>query len=593
MLTNFRFLLARLHTDSLLDKRTPKEVKSTLANLPKGLAALDHAYSEAVHRIEGQLSGDSDLARMVLSFITYAERPLTVAELCSALAVESGTSELDPENIPDADDLVSVCAGIVVIDEESSIIRLVHYTTQEYFERIGKRWMPRAQADIASACITYLSFSAFKSGGSPTDEDFEQRMRDHNFLGYAAKHWGRHVSTVQDELCELACAFLLDQGLVMSAAQTPNIRAAGSKKLRFRGYSQRYNKKVTGLHLTCQFGLHIIAQSLIERLGDGSIKALDARNTKGQSPLHIAASNGHVKVAKLLLEKASDTQRIESELSEPKGSYVHGKDGSKWTALMCAAVRGHTEVAKLLIENGALDGDTPASRGVTPLYLAADAGHLQMLQLLVAHGVTPVLPDECGESALAKAAYNGIHVALERLLSLPGTDVHTRDLYGRSLLWWAASGGFTLTFELLLFKYHVRPEVADNFGRTPLAIAWMKRYYHVVNTLSTTSPDLAKTVGLGDRSSFVGTVFSGSADAKFVVTCDVCQINVTEHFHCWTCSEGDFDVCVTCHGKGARCLNPRHGMVRRVARDGEWIEVGDSMRQDGVKRIACRSNSMP
>jgi hypothetical protein len=31
--------------------------------------------------------------------------------------------------------MVSVCAGLVTIDEESNIIRLVHHTTQEYFER--------------------------------------------------------------------------------------------------------------------------------------------------------------------------------------------------------------------------------------------------------------------------------------------------------------------------------------------------------------------------------------------------------------------------------------------------------------------------
>lgn len=36
-----RFLLARLHTDSLLDKRTPKDVKLTLARFLKGSTALE------------------------------------------------------------------------------------------------------------------------------------------------------------------------------------------------------------------------------------------------------------------------------------------------------------------------------------------------------------------------------------------------------------------------------------------------------------------------------------------------------------------------------------------------------------------------
>ncbi|KAF2181116.1 ankyrin repeat protein, partial [Zopfia rhizophila CBS 207.26] len=181
-----RFLLAQLHTDSLLDKRTPKDVKSTLATFSRGSIALDDAYKQAIQRIEGQLSGDYERAKKVLSWITYAQRPLTTAEICCALAVEPEGNELDPENIPDVEDLVSVCAGLVVVDEESAIIRLVHYTTQEYFERIRNEWNPSAQLDIALTCLTYLSFGTFKSGSCSTDKEFEERLRQNEFLDYAA-----------------------------------------------------------------------------------------------------------------------------------------------------------------------------------------------------------------------------------------------------------------------------------------------------------------------------------------------------------------------------------------------------------------------
>jgi hypothetical protein len=125
-----RFILARLHTDSLLDKRTAKDVKSTLTKLSKGSAALNDAYRDALQRIKGQLGSDYTLAKNVLSWITFAKRPLTTAEICGALAVKPGEAELDPENVPHIEDLVSVCAGLVVVDPESDIIRLVHYTTQ-------------------------------------------------------------------------------------------------------------------------------------------------------------------------------------------------------------------------------------------------------------------------------------------------------------------------------------------------------------------------------------------------------------------------------------------------------------------------------
>ncbi|KAF2022862.1 hypothetical protein EK21DRAFT_82167, partial [Setomelanomma holmii] len=88
-----------------------------------------------------------------------AKRPLTTAEICCALAVESDEAELDPEHKTDVEDLVSVCAGLVVVDQESAVIRLVHYTTQEYFERTSSYFHPAAQLLIAETCLTYLSSS--------------------------------------------------------------------------------------------------------------------------------------------------------------------------------------------------------------------------------------------------------------------------------------------------------------------------------------------------------------------------------------------------------------------------------------------------
>lgn len=84
-----------------------------------------------MERIEGQLADSQELAKQALGWITCSKRPLTTLELQHALAVEIGQSSLDEDNLPEIDDVVSVCAGLVTIDEGSGIIRLVHYTTQE------------------------------------------------------------------------------------------------------------------------------------------------------------------------------------------------------------------------------------------------------------------------------------------------------------------------------------------------------------------------------------------------------------------------------------------------------------------------------
>ena len=133
-----RFLLAQLHLESLIGKKSPKAVQIALKNLVTGSAAYDHAYEDAMERINGQIEDQKDLARQVLSWITYAKRPLTATELQHALGVEVGKSKLDELNIPEIEDIVSVCKGLVTIDQESGIIRLVHYTAQEYFEQTHK-----------------------------------------------------------------------------------------------------------------------------------------------------------------------------------------------------------------------------------------------------------------------------------------------------------------------------------------------------------------------------------------------------------------------------------------------------------------------
>lgn len=234
-----RFLLARLHIESLRNKTTKKKILVALYELPK---ALDDAYHVAIERIERQPPDYCLLARKALSWITYARRPLTTRELCHALAVEPGESELDLDNIPHVENIVSVCAGLVIVNGESNIIRLVHYTTQEYFERIRERWIPQAQQDIASACLTYLSFDSFKSGSSPDNKQLESRLEKNVLLDYASRNWGQHTRTVQEQLCELASSFLQDSNLVFCAVQT---RLMSESK--YSDYSQRFPTQATGL----------------------------------------------------------------------------------------------------------------------------------------------------------------------------------------------------------------------------------------------------------------------------------------------------------------------------------------------------------
>lgn len=76
------------------------------------------------------------IAHSTFTWVVNAKRPLTVQELQVALAIESGAKKLDVDNLLDIEIILSVCAGLVIVNEQLSVVRLVHYTTQEYLDSI-------------------------------------------------------------------------------------------------------------------------------------------------------------------------------------------------------------------------------------------------------------------------------------------------------------------------------------------------------------------------------------------------------------------------------------------------------------------------
>ena len=207
------FLLARLHMDSLTDKTASKAIKKTLENLPKGSDALDTAYEQAMQRIEDQKPGFRDLAKRTLTWISYTYELLTVAGVRHALAIEVGESEFDQENLDEIEDILSVCCGLVIIDPETEAVRLVHYTTQEYFKNFGSRHFPNAREDIAVSCLTYLLFDEFGGGWV---RDTTKEGKDGS-LGWAYMAAVRDrlqkypVSSVRREILGMACKRLRRQ----------------------------------------------------------------------------------------------------------------------------------------------------------------------------------------------------------------------------------------------------------------------------------------------------------------------------------------------------------------------------------------------
>ncbi|KAL6232559.1 hypothetical protein BDW75DRAFT_232694 [Aspergillus navahoensis] len=202
------FLLAHLQLDYLLRYATARQIRGAMNTLPTDLEGF---YSDALLRIKNQGEQDSQTARKALSFIFCAKRPLTVHELCHALAVEDKDHDFDNTGIIPHEVLINISAGLIRLDEQSRIIRLAHHTLQEYFEKNPDQMPPSPDTRLARACLTYLSYDIFRTGACSDGEAVKQRLQDYQFLDYASRHWGSHVKEQSPELISMALSYLQDK----------------------------------------------------------------------------------------------------------------------------------------------------------------------------------------------------------------------------------------------------------------------------------------------------------------------------------------------------------------------------------------------
>ncbi|KAJ7164796.1 hypothetical protein C8R43DRAFT_864446, partial [Mycena crocata] len=145
------FLMAALQMQSLRKHTNVSSLRRALGGLP---TTIHEIYDEAMHRIE--TDDRSDDALRVLLYIFHARRPLMLEELQHFLAVQAGNPYLDNDYITDGDTLVSMCAGLVALDDDTNIIRLVHFSTQEYLDQRRETQFPFGDQEMGRKCLAYL-----------------------------------------------------------------------------------------------------------------------------------------------------------------------------------------------------------------------------------------------------------------------------------------------------------------------------------------------------------------------------------------------------------------------------------------------------
>ncbi|KAH0424534.1 ankyrin repeat protein [Colletotrichum camelliae] len=426
---NGMFLLAKLLVDSLSCKTTPKAVRKALATVSAEDDTYAYFYEEALERIHVQPPTHVQLANQVLSWIVFAKRPLHVRELQHALAVEEDEPEIEEDNIPSADIAVSVCAGLVTVDEQGSIIRLVHQTTQEFFNNRKYKLFPGFDAEIAITCVRYLSLGHVGRTISKSIRMISEWRRPYirktrkdlrkpgaPFCDYAILYWGQHAGhcdIIPDNVIQL----LKNREMLQRLATI-------SRELLCE------NVPFAGAYLAAWFGL-------LQVFKDQSLPAYDVGfvDNEGQSILSWAAHQGHYDLVEHILE--DDLLQLESCHHQRNIETFH-------LALFNAKKRGHIDVARRLIGFASVQNlDFESTSGPSLLNLCIEQGDVNTIRLLLElpeHGpsktrmlVSPKGVNIEKESRrhgkpLAFAASRGLDEVV-RLLLDHGANVETLDRY--------------------------------------------------------------------------------------------------------------------------------------------------------------------
>lgn len=449
-----RFLLAALQIDGIFVARTIKEIKLALKSMPRELNEL---YKQTLDRIQTQAGNDGALGMRILSWITHAKRPLSVEELLHGLAVEydddaGKLDELDKDNLLSQESLVDVCAGLVVMDSTSRIVRLVHYTTQEYFDKERLHLFKDAEVDISRACLAYLSYNF---GTDFTARELRMKvLQSHPFLEYVTVHWFLHVESCilaespDPDFLKVVARFKSSEMISISSDLLLELSDSLHMFLRDRFKLDR-RSKVFPLKVAACLGLKELLIVLLDR-STGSCPGLD-------SSLVLASCRGHLKIVNLLLQHGV---QVDSTI-ETEANWPHGPT----TALAEACKGGHLSVAKFLIEKGA-DIHGGAFVYWSPLLCAVSYEHPTLVDFLLKEGVYPDAWDSHGRTACHWAAWTGNIDSVKSLLDAH-CDLELRDDKGRTALHWAADISYPhIDMIELLLERGADASAKDERGRT-------------------------------------------------------------------------------------------------------------------------------
>ena len=241
------FLWVRLALETLHDNwHTKDDIREVLTEMPRGM---EHLYSRMLEKIESQPPRLQLMAKRILSWAACCWRPLSIAELQTALEPEfTGFVRLQ-------ETIIQICGSFISVD--TGKVSLIHTTAREFLlqTRGGAPAFIHSglcHEHIATVCLKYLSDEKWKrvfkdvqnstvtaTGRLARTNRLLVAEQGHTLLGYSVCYYAYHVSQSpieSEQLTALLTNFFTKYSLSWIEA------IALSRNLRYLTRSARYLK---------------------------------------------------------------------------------------------------------------------------------------------------------------------------------------------------------------------------------------------------------------------------------------------------------------------------------------------------------------